>query len=58
MPPTIASLSHTLKEFKVQGNPLLYPPLDVVLKGLPGIKVWSEVRLLLTLLGVGVMFVH
>lgn len=44
IPPTIASLADTLKEFKVQGNPLLYPPLKVVLGGLKAVLAWSQVR--------------
>ncbi len=44
IPATVKFLGATLRELKVQGNPLMYPPIEVVVKGLSAIFEWTAAK--------------
>jgi hypothetical protein len=44
IPVTVKLLGNTLKELKVQGNPLVFPPVEVVVRGLDAVFEWTKSR--------------
>lgn len=44
VPPSVKFLADTLEELKLQGNPLVFPPMSVVLKGLSHVFAWTKAK--------------